>query len=630
MHGDPHHFGVPIFNIMDQKRHTRERMIVRGRDRGARLLLKGRRVSLVLSRSRMGLVLAGLLVCVSSYKLGWFVTGNWALLGFFLCFLGVANVHNRLERRLRRLGMWIDIQENNLARLRVDWDGIPESTLSLSSEHPYAADLDLLGKYSLLRLLDTTVSRDGQALLVAWLTRQHPLSFDQWEHRQKLVRALTPLRGLRDRIQLVAKCLSPNPIKTDRLESLLEHSEPVARLGSLLLVVSALVALNMVLFGIWLFGGSGYWIVSFLLYALLLLVTGGQVSHVFGRALDLHLELDKLAAVIGIFEKRSYRCYPALQAMTDLWRTGDERPSVAIKQLARICSGLSLKGNPILHIAMHVLIPWDLAWTWYLQKVCNRLRPVLPNWILRLAIVDSAMALATFAYLNPSYAWPRRKQDGSAAEPGIAGAAAGHPLLAHERRINNDLTLEGLGRVFLVTGSNMSGKSTFLRTVGINVCLAQAGGPVCAASWEWSWLRIQTCIRVGDALEEGLSYFYVEVKRLKNLLVAMGDHREAPVLFLIDEIYKGTNNRERLLGSETFIRALTAGRGLGLVTTHDLELANLDKELAHLVNVHFQETVGDMELTFDYRLHPGPCPTTNALRIMAMEGLPVPETHSGP
>ena len=341
------------------------------------------------------------------------------------------------------------------------------------------------------------------------------------------------------------------------------------------------------------------------------------------------LELDKVAEVIGIFEKRSFRRFPALQAMTDPWRYEERRPSVAIRQLARVCSGLSLKGNPIFHIAMHVVVPWDLAWTWYLQKVCNRLRPVLPDWILRLATIDAAMALATFAYLNPSYAWPHRRPEANVADTGISGTSIGHPLIAHEQRINNDLTLEGLGRVFLVTGSNMSGKSTFLRTVGINLCLAQAGGPVCAESWEWSWLRMQTCIRVGDTLEEGLSYFYVEVKRLKNLLVAMGDHRESPVLFLIDEIFKGTNNRERLLGSEAFIRELTAGRGLGLVTTHDLELANLDKELSNLVNVHFQETVGDKELTFDYRLRPGPCPTTNALRIMAMEGLPVPEGTSG-
>lgn len=609
---------------MDNIRRKRERMLVRGRDRGTRLLLKGRRVSLALSRSRMGLVLAGLLVCVSLYKLGWFVAGNWVLLGLVLCFLGVVNVHNRLERRLRRLGVWIDVQESNLARLRVDWESIPESTLRFSSDHPYAADLDLLGKYSLFRLLDTTVSRNGQVLLIAWMTRQDALSFDQWESRQQLVRVLTLLRGLRDRIRLVANCLSSNSITTDRLESLLENSEPVARLGSLLLAASALAGLNMVLFVFWLLGGPGYWIVSFLLYALLLLVTGRRVSHVFGRALDLHLELDKLAAVIGIFEKRSYKRYPEIQAMTALWRNEDVRPSVAIRQLARVCSGLSLKAHPLLHIAMHFVVPWDLAWTWYLQKICNRLRSVLPDWILRLAMIDAAMALATFAYLNPSYAWP------SCRRPEENAATIGHPLLPHEQRVNNDLTLESLGCVFLVTGSNMSGKSTFLRTVGINVCLAQAGGPVCAASWEWSWLRMQTCIRVGDRLEEGLSYFYAEVKRLKSLLVAMADRSKAPVLFLIDEIFKGTNNRERLLGSEAFIRDLTAGRGLGLVTTHDLELANLERELKNLANVHFQETLGEKELQFDYRLRPGPCPTTNALRIMAMEGLPVSETPSGP
>lgn len=613
---------------MDDNHRKREHTLTRGREWGARLLLKGRRVSLVLSRTRMGIVLVGILVCAALYELEWYVTGNWALLGVLLGFLGVAHVHHRLETRLRRLETWIEMQESNLARLRVDWNGIPETTMSLPSDHPYAEDLDLVGRYSLFRLLDVTISREGQALLAAWLAHQHPLPFDQWESRRKLVQALIPLQGLRNRIRLTAQCMSANPINVVRLWVLLENALSMTRLGPLLLVASALAGLNLVLFAFWLFGGGpGYWIVSFLCYALLVLLTGGRLRHAFERTLDLHQELDKLAAVIGIFEKRSFRGFPAIQNMIGPWRDG--QPSAAIKQLARICSGLSLKGHPLLHIAMHVVVPWDLAWTWYLQKVGGRLRHLLPDWIARLSTLDAAMALATFAYLNPSYTWPCRKPDGAANGIGIAGTAVGHPLIAHHQRINNDLTLEGLGRVLLVTGSNMSGKSTFLRTVGINVCLAQAGGPVCAESWEWSWVRIQTCIRVGDRLEDGLSYFYVEVKRLKNLLVAMGDHREAPVLFLIDEIFKGTNNRERLLGSEAFIRELTAGRGLGLVTTHDLELANLEKELTSLVNVHFQETVGDKELTFDYRLRPGPCPTTNALRIMAMEGLPVPETTSG-
>lgn len=171
----------------------------------------------------------------------------------------------------------------------------------------------------------------------------------------------------------------------------------------------------------------------------------------------------------------------------------------------------------------------------------------------------------------------------------------------------------------------MSGKSTFLRTVGINVCLAQAGAPVCAERFEWTWARLHGCLRVTDSIEEGLSHFYAEVKRLKALLKAAELRNAPPVLFLIDEIFRGTNNRERLIGSRAYVSALSATTALGLVTTHDLELAELDAHIPQLTNVHFEEEIEDGRLTFDYRLRPGPCPTTNALRIMALEGLPTAE-----
>jgi DNA mismatch repair ATPase MutS len=169
----------------------------------------------------------------------------------------------------------------------------------------------------------------------------------------------------------------------------------------------------------------------------------------------------------------------------------------------------------------------------------------------------------------------------------------------------------------------MSGKSTFLRTIGINLCLAQAGAPVCAHSCEWTWSRLACCIRVDDSLDAGLSFFYAEVKRLKAILDATKDRTGPPVLFLIDEIFKGTNNRERLIGSRAYITALSHGHGFGLVSTHDLELADLESEVPSLINAHFQETVSAGALQFDYRLRPGPCPTTNALRIMELEGLPI-------
>ncbi|MGZ8375559.1 MAG: MutS-related protein, partial [Nitrospira sp.] len=200
----------------------------------------------------------------------------------------------------------------------------------------------------------------------------------------------------------------------------------------------------------------------------------------------------------------------------------------------------------------------------------------------------------------------------------------GHPLLPTKSRIANDVDLTGLGSIHLITGSNMSGKSTFLRTIGINLCLAQAGGPVCAQSFTWTWSRLACCIRVDVSLDAGLSFFYAEVKRLKAILDATKELAAPPVLFLIDEIFKGTNNRERLIGSRAYITALSQGHGFGLVSTHDLELADLEQAVPGLINAHFQETVSAGALEFDYRIRPGPCPTTNALRIMELEGLPIP------
>jgi DNA mismatch repair ATPase MutS len=297
-----------------------------------------------------------------------------------------------------------------------------------------------------------------------------------------------------------------------------------------------------------------------------------------------------------------------------------------VRQLARVSHALSVKAHPLIHLALNALIPWDLYWTDRLEGLHRQVEADLPVWLDTLAELEAASALGTFAYLHPGYCWPSpAAAQGNGEAAAVVAQALGHPLIAAPERVTNDIELRGLGRIVIVTGSNMSGKSTFLRTLGINVCLAQAGAPVCAASFEWTWVRPACCIRVDDSLEAGLSFFYAEVKRLKRLLDAAQERPAPPVLFLIDEIFKGTNNRERLSGSRAFIRALAGSNGFGLVTTHDLELAELEKEIPTATNAHFQETVEAGALRFDYRLRRGPCPTTNALRIMALEGLPVPE-----
>jgi DNA mismatch repair ATPase MutS len=180
--------------------------------------------------------------------------------------------------------------------------------------------------------------------------------------------------------------------------------------------------------------------------------------------------------------------------------------------------------------------------------------------------------------------------------------------------------------VTVITGSNMAGKSVFLKTVGVNLSLAYAGGPVNAQCLQTIPFRLYTSMGISDSVTDGISFFYAEVKRLKALLAELQRDHPLPLLYCIDEIFRGTNNRERLTGSRAYVRALTGKRGLGFIATHDLELANLARELSQVVNYHFRDSVEGGRMVFDYILRPGPCPTTNALRIMQLEGLPMADS----
>jgi DNA mismatch repair ATPase MutS len=358
---------------------------------------------------------------------------------------------------------------------------------------------------------------------------------------------------------------------------------------------------------------------SFGVYALIYLTTD-QGEELLEHAVGLHGEMERLGTVLGYLERHARRNRSALRTACAPLLSSHHSPSTSIRRAAKTLHAISVKAHPLVHLALNALCPWDLWFTRRMQTIQRDIEQQLPTWLDRLAEVEAASALATFAYLHPSYIWPTPTSDVA-----VTSRDLGHPLIPERTRVANDLRLTGCGSIQLITGSNMSGKSTFLRTVGINLCLAQAGAPVCADRFEWTWSRPACCIRIDDSLDAGLSFFYAEVKRLKTILEATKDRQAPPVLFLIDEIFKGTNNRERLIGSRAYIKALSTGNGLGLVSTHDLELTDLEEDIPSLTNAHFQETVSDGALSFDYKLRPGPCPTTNALRIMELEGLPIVE-----
>lgn len=604
---------------------ARENSLQRVVRRAERMELRGRRTSERFTFWRLTIVAVGLFLPILLHKLGWTVTGN-AMLGFFFSgFLVVAWYHNRLEERLHRLGRWMALKRTHLARMQLAWSAIP-LPVSVPDRHGYARDLDLAGPHSLLHLIDQTISSQGRERLASWLFDQ-PSTVAGWTARRQLIRDLTPLILLRDRLSVEAQTIDEADIDGRRLLSILKTEVGHPSLLPLLLTEAtlALATVGLLLADL-LFGIGDYWLLSFILYAIVFLSVRGRSEEIFDHAQALHRQLERLSAVLGSLERRAWRpasrlaelCAPLVQQRTS--------PSRSLKQAASIMNRLSARAHPLVHYLINAVGPWDLYHTYRLHQLQDRIAAVAPLWFETLAELDAAASLAAFAWLHPDYPWPTLHGPEAAANgdaPMLKAQGLAHPLIPSGVRVANDLHLQGRGRILLVTGSNMSGKSTFLRTIGINTCLAQTGAPVCARDFHWSLVRLGSCIRVDDSLDGGLSFFYAEVKRLKTILNSAQDRQGPPVLWLIDEVFKGTNNRERLIGGRALITALAGSNGFGLVTTHDLELAELDQRLATVTNVHFQETIAEQTLQFDYRLRPGPCPTTNALRIMALEGLPV-------
>jgi DNA mismatch repair ATPase MutS len=334
-------------------------------------------------------------------------------------------------------------------------------------------------------------------------------------------------------------------------------------------------------------------------------------------------ELRKYKAVFYYLEGYPYGDHPKLRQLCSPFLNPGHRPSQRLRSVAWLGFAVGLRMNFIFRGILNIAFPWDFTIAKVMDIVRGKLRSELREWLNTMQELEAMLCLANYSYLNPQAVFPDISTDNMPVV--LEAEALGHPLLPDKVKKRNDFRFENTGDIALVTGSNMSGKSTFLKTIGINMCLAYAGGPVDAELFRCGIMRVYSCIQIHDSVTEGFSFFYAEVKRLKRLLNELEQEELPPVLFLIDEIFKGTNNRERLTGGRSYIHALVKQNGFGIITTHDLELTQLEDEIKQLSNYHFREEVKDGKMVFDYRIHPGPCPTTNALKIMAMEGLPVRE-----
>ena len=601
-----------------------ERQVERLERRLVRLSTLSRKYSWV----RLAIVLMGAALAIVAFR---YNHGGWAWSTLFISlvlFIGAVVLHNRVIKSIERHKIWRRIKTTHIARMTLDWSAIPSiAEYSPRPDHPFEIDLDLTGPRSLFHLLDTAITHEGSERLRSWLLEHVPDPYHVYE-RQHLVRELVPLSSFRDRLMLNGTLVSgthENRWEGDILLRWLDRHTSTHSIRRLLILLSLLAVTNITLTVLWIVELlPALWIFTLVLYIWIYLLRNKAFHHLFTEAEYLLDTLGRFKAVLVFLEKYHFgRCHKLARLCEPFWKVKSP-PSKYLKRIALIAAAAGTQKSEVLWLLLNVIVPWDLYFSYRLERYKKKVRAVLPQWLDTWYELEALCSIANFAYLHPNYVFPEIVWTADAGvQPVFQAHDMGHPLLPDDEKVSNDFTVETLGEISIITGSNMSGKSTFLRTVGINLCLAYAGGPVNASSFQSLPSRIFSCINVSDSINDGISYFYAEVRRLKALLSALQQDHHLPLFFLIDEIFRGTNNRERLIGSRAYVQALAGYFGVGLISTHDLELVKLSTDIPFLKNKHFREDVMDGRMVFDYRLRPGPCPTTNALKIMKMEGLPV-------
>lgn len=583
------------------------------------------------SWSRVAIFFVGIALAVLLSIAGFWWLAIPVFVLFMVLFGVVAHYHGLIDHSIARHTLWMHIKSAHIARIKLDWERMPEVIAEAPVEgHPFEVDLDITGARSIHRLVNTGVSREGMERLRDWLLQTSP-QLETIQQRQALVRELIPMTRFRDRLilnSLLASSGKSKQLEGQRLLHWLEQQDPSASLRPLFWCSLALNILTVVLFLLSLFTAiPPLWGWSLGASVILFFATANQRGDIFEDASYLRYGFGTLSAIFSYLEKYPYRAHSRLQALCKPFTQQSESgPSALLKGTARISAAATLKNNGILWLVVNAFVPWDLYCAQKLLQYKAQLGARLPAWLDTWFELEAICSLASFAYLNPEYILPEIAAEQQLQQEGktlFQVEHVGHPMLPVDKKVTNNFALNELGEVIIITGSNMAGKSTFLRTLGVNLCLAYAGGPVCASAFTATLFHLFTCIRVTDSVTDGYSYFYAEVRRLHALLDALKQPGQLPLFFLVDEIFKGTNNRERLIGSRSFVKSLVGHNCVGLISTHDLELVTLAESVPQVRNQHFREEVIDGQMAFDYVLREGPCPTTNALKIMAMEGLPI-------
>ncbi len=560
-----------------------------------------------------------LLMAVGAAAIAWaslkqHALSPWWIFAPVVGFAALAAYHSRVLRARELAQRAVAFYRTGLARIEDRWAGNGQTGERFNDpHHVYAADLDLFGKGSLFELLSTARTRKGEETLARWLLA--PSAVQQIRERHGAVRELRDELDFREDLAVLGTDANVGVYP----EALLRWAESPSQLTagwirwfSLLLAILAVV--SAVVWGV--FGTITPLIVIILIEAGVRHRLRDPMKQILHGSEHAFRDLGLLAGVLARFERQKFAS-ERLQSLQRNLVTDGISSSKAIQRLRRIVELVDSRENWFVR-----LLDVPLMYSVQLAFVAERWRRVhgraVRSWLDAVGEIEALLCLATYSYEHPQDPFPEFVEDAACLE----GAGIGHPLIPEAKCVRNDVSLCHGVRTLLVSGSNMSGKSTLMRAVGMNTVLAMAGAPVRAERLRITPLQVGASIRVNDSLQEGHSRFYAEITRLRQVLNLAGN--PPSLLFLLDELLQGTNSQDRRVGAEGVLMGLLKRGAIGMISTHDLALAEIGGSLdGQLHNVHFQENFAEGRMTFDYRLREGTVTKSNGLELMRSIGLEV-------
>jgi hypothetical protein len=575
------------------------------------------RIHIRLGNLRLALVAGAVIMVWASLRAH--SLSAWWLAAPVAALVGIAAYHSRILRARELAERAAAFYEKALARVEDRWAGSGETGERFDDpHHVYAGDLDLFGKGSLFQLLSTARTRMGEDTLARWLLS--PAAVEQIRERQAAVDDLRAQLDLREDLAVLGEDVGVGV----HPEALLKWAESPNQMKPLwlrwlALILAALAVSGAVVWALW--GMATPLVLVVVIEAVITYRLKKPLEEVLHGTEHAFRDLDLLSGVLARVEAHAFQA-PRLQALQRELLSSGVAGSLAIARLRTLVDLINSRHN----LAVRV-IDAPLMYSVQVAFAAERWRQAhgaaLRLWVNAIGEMEALLALATYSFEHPADRFPEF----------VEGAASfdaeelGHPLVPAATCVRNNVSIRGETRVLLVSGSNMSGKSTLLRAVGLNVVLAMAGATVRARRLQLTPLQVGASIRVNDSLQEGSSRFYAEITRLRQVVdlagvdLASGD---PALLFLLDELLQGTNSKDRRIGAEGIVRALVNRGAIGLVSTHDLALTDIGGAVAgHLRNVHFQDELANGRMTFDYKLRDGVVTKSNGLELMRSIGLDV-------